>query len=102
MTILQVNDHSLSVPLSVCTISDLVLYLKHSPEHVVVECNTAVYKGTDTTYTLQENDTINIVHFVGGGQWVAILNFTIGKGRFLCSFLTIGYTAWYDDNKMDR
>tara|TARA_B100001121_G_C18246771_1_gene415373 strand:+ start:364 stop:567 length:204 start_codon:yes stop_codon:yes gene_type:complete len=67
MIVLTLNDTETSVPSTVQTIAELVRHVNKSPEHVVVECNETVYKGTDTSYTLQANDTINIVHFVGGG-----------------------------------
>ena len=50
------------------TLNELVTHFKLSPEHVVVDCNGTVYKGTDSQYIIQENDTIEIVHFVGGGS----------------------------------
>ena len=50
------------------TIQDLIVYLEKEPKTVVVECNQEVFKGTDTRYTLRNNDSIEIVHFVGGGS----------------------------------
>lgn len=64
---LILNGDEMTVSGSVKTIRDLVLFLKKSPEHVVVECGGEVFKGVDTDYVLKDGDAIEVVHFVGGG-----------------------------------
>lgn len=50
------------------TLSQLVTTLDLPPERIAVELNQSVVRRVDwQKLTLQENDRLEIVHFVGGG-----------------------------------
>ena len=68
MKALTINGTPTSVPDEIQSIRDLVIHLGKTPSHVVVECGEAVFKGGDVSYVLQDGDTVEVVHFVGGGS----------------------------------
>ncbi len=79
---------------SASTIADLVRQLELLPEKVAVECNgTIVPRSTLEAAPLNEGDTLEIVHFVGGGDhedtWTV-------AGRTFKSRLIVG-TGKYKD-----
>ena len=64
---LVINGQKHVVPNTIKTINDLILYLKKNPNHIVVEYNGEVLKGSDTSCQLQNHDHCELIHFVGGG-----------------------------------
>ncbi len=79
---------------SASTIADLVRQLELLPEKVAVECNAAIVpRSTLEAAPLNEGDTLEIVHFVGGGDhedtWTV-------AGRTFKSRLIVG-TGKYKD-----
>ncbi|MDA1354002.1 MAG: sulfur carrier protein ThiS [bacterium] len=64
---LTVNGEEDSFRLGERTVQALVRCLGFVPEHVVVECNGEIYKGSDTQQEISDGDVIEIVRFVGGG-----------------------------------
>ncbi len=52
------------------TLSELLSELAILPEHVAVELNLRIIKRADLpTQTLKEGDTVEIINFVGGGNY---------------------------------
>ena len=52
------------------TLVQLISLLKLKPEQIAVELNRIVVRRADWPATaLREGDTLEIVHFVGGGCW---------------------------------
>lgn len=68
---LTVNGEEETFQLGERTVQALVRHLGFVPEHVVVECNGTVYKGTDSQAEINDGDILEIVRFVGGGSSVA-------------------------------
>ncbi len=51
-----------------CTITDVLQQLQLNPENVVIEKNKKIVPSTIfSTTTLNEQDTLELLHFVGGG-----------------------------------
>ena len=51
-----------------CTVDDVICELKLNSEHVVVEHNRVILsRNRRETVHLKEGDTLEIIHFVGGG-----------------------------------
>ena len=64
---IQVNgeEHEVSLNLS---LHELIDHLHLAPERIAIELNQKVVRRADWSVThLQENDRVEIVHFVGGG-----------------------------------
>ena len=64
---IQVNgeEHEISLNLS---LHELIDHLHLAPERIAIELNQKVVRRADWSVThLQENDRVEIVHFVGGG-----------------------------------
>jgi thiamine biosynthesis protein ThiS len=54
-----------------CTVAELLDHLQIGRERVAVEVGLQIVpKANYDTYTLSEGDSIEIVHFVGGGQGI--------------------------------
>jgi thiamine biosynthesis protein ThiS len=52
------------------TLQELLGELRIKPERVAVEVNLSIIKKSDYgSYKLKDGDRIEIVNFVGGGQW---------------------------------
>ncbi|MBM7698798.1 sulfur carrier protein ThiS [Kurthia huakuii] len=67
MTI-TVNGHNMDIPLSCNTIAQLLAHLKLKETLAIVEQNGHILsKKTYATQQLHQQDTIEIVQFVGGG-----------------------------------
>ncbi|WLR51418.1 sulfur carrier protein ThiS [Bacillus tianshenii] len=67
MTII-VNGENVEVPATVQTIDDLVQHYKLGQKIIVVEHNKQIIeKESYTKQVIKENDSIEIVNFVGGG-----------------------------------
>jgi thiamine biosynthesis protein ThiS len=65
---IQVNGESRAVP-DRLTLQDLVAHLNFSLERLAIELNHEVVRRSDWLATiLKEEDQVEIVHFVGGGQ----------------------------------
>jgi len=65
---LIINGEKKSIP-NVKTVDDILLFLKITPTHVMIEHNDKwIRKPFPATTTLAENDRLEIVHFVGGGS----------------------------------
>ena len=68
MITITVNGKELSVPTNT-TLSELINELNVSPTHKLIELRNTIYKQEDfNTITIQENDTLEIIQFMGGGQ----------------------------------
>jgi thiamine biosynthesis protein ThiS len=65
---LTINGDEQDIPLQEQSIAGLVAFLGFTPGHVVVECNSVVYKGDDAQYCLQNGDVLEVVRFIGGGS----------------------------------
>ena len=67
---LQINGETQEVPPNL-TLSGLVAHLELRPERVAVELNKQIVKrSTWKDIELSEGDTLEIVHFVGGGSLI--------------------------------
>jgi len=66
---LIVNGEQISIAvLERNTLDSLLEYYKLSPGRVAIEINATVIKKKDYSQTtIQDNDVIEIIHFVGGG-----------------------------------
>ena len=65
--IIEVNGEALDLPSNI-TVAELVKHLALAPERLAIELNRQVVRRSDWPQTLlNENDRIEIVHFVGGG-----------------------------------
>lgn len=63
---LQVNGKALSLDGN--TVADLVQQMKLTGKRLAVEVNGEIIaKSTHSTFTLKEQDTIEIIHAIGGG-----------------------------------
>ena len=66
--IIEVNGEALDLPLNI-TVAELIKHLALAPERLAIELNRQVVRRSDWPQTLlNENDRIEIVHFVGGGM----------------------------------
>ena len=64
---ITVNDESRELPAD-ATIADLVTSLALGPRRIAVEVNRAVVPRADyAAHRLADGDTVEIIHFVGGG-----------------------------------
>ena len=64
---IQVNGEEREVSLNL-SLHELIDHLHLAPERIAIELNQKVVRRTDWPVTrLQENDRVEIVHFVGGG-----------------------------------
>ena len=64
---ITVNDEPRELPAD-ATIADLVTSLALGPRRIAVEVNRAVVPRADyAAHRLAEGDTVEIIHFVGGG-----------------------------------
>ncbi len=64
---LTVNGDPRSVP-GPATVADLLAHLSLDPRAVVVEVNRTILRRPDLESTpLHEGDSVEVVHFVGGG-----------------------------------
>ena len=64
---ITVNDEPRELPAD-ATIADLVASLALGPRRIAVEVNRAVVPRADyAAHRLAEGDTVEIIHFVGGG-----------------------------------
>ena len=62
------NGEALDLPLNI-TVAELIKHLALAPERLAIELNRQVVRRSDWPQTLlNENDRIEIVHFVGGGM----------------------------------
>jgi thiamine biosynthesis protein ThiS len=53
------------------SLSDLVEHLELAPSRIAIELNRVVVRRSTWSSTIiKEGDKIEIVHFVGGGDWV--------------------------------
>lgn len=67
---LRINGEEREVPGDL-SLQDLVTHLALTPERIAIELNQSVVRRAAWPSTvLQENDQIEIVHFVGGGKVV--------------------------------
>jgi sulfur carrier protein len=65
--IIEVNGEALDLPVNI-TVAELIKHLALAPERLAIELNRHVVRRSDWPQTLlNENDRIEIVHFVGGG-----------------------------------
>jgi thiamine biosynthesis protein ThiS len=65
---LTINGDRREVPENL-TIETLIRHLSLAPERLAVERNREVIRRTDWPNTqLEENDQLEIIHFVGGGK----------------------------------
>ena len=65
---IRVNDEEREVSFNL-SLQDLIEYLHLAPERIAIELNQKVVRRPDWPVThLQENDRVEIVHFVGGGS----------------------------------
>ena len=62
-----VNGNSVKLTSSIQTICDIVTHFKLKPDAVVVEINDRIVPGTDCSIPIKDSDSIEIVHFMGGG-----------------------------------
>ena len=75
---LLVNGEKRTIP-DGTTVSQLLETLKVQPERVVVEVNLTILKRAEHPATvLKEGDTVEIVHFVGGGALDGMPTETVG------------------------
>ena len=66
---IKVNGEEREVP-DRATINDLVKHLALAPERLAIELNREVVRrGEWSTIVLTEGDQVEIIHFVGGGQF---------------------------------
>ncbi len=64
---LTVNGDPRSIP-APATVAELLIHLELDPRAVVVELNRTILRRPDLEATaLQDGDTVEVVHFVGGG-----------------------------------
>lgn len=64
---LTINGEAHTVPAET-TIAKLIEHLKLRPERLAVEVNRQIIRRTNwAETTLREDDSVEIVHFVGGG-----------------------------------
>jgi len=64
---IQVNGEKHEVSLNL-SLHELIDHLHLAPERIAIELNQKVVRRADWSVThLQENDRVEIVHFVGGG-----------------------------------
>jgi thiamine biosynthesis protein ThiS len=67
MVQVTVNDEPRGLPAG-ATVADLVATLGLGPRRVAVEVNREIVaRATYTTTVLNDGDTVEIIHFVGGG-----------------------------------
>jgi len=67
MVQVTVNDEPQRLPAG-ATVADLVATLGLGPRRVAVEVNREIVaRATYTTTVLNDGDTVEIIHFVGGG-----------------------------------
>ena len=65
---LTINGESQALPDTLSTVQDLLEYLKIQDRIVVVEINRNILQKEDHgNTTVSDGDTIELVHFVGGG-----------------------------------
>lgn len=65
--LIQLNGEEREVSLNL-SLQDLIDHLNLAPERIAIELNQKVVRRPDWSAThLQENDRVEIVHFVGGG-----------------------------------
>lgn len=65
---LVINGEKQTLPDTLSTVQDLLEYLKIQDRIVVVEINRNILQKEDHKNTpISEGDTIELVHFVGGG-----------------------------------
>ena len=68
MVCLVVNGESTTFLDSVSTLEDIREHYNFKPNTVIMELNGELFKDDDfSTQKIQENDTLEIVHFMGGG-----------------------------------
>lgn len=65
---LIINGENKKLPFVEPQLQDLFAFLNVNPAHVMVELNAKWLQKPYTDITLKENDHLEIVHFVGGGQ----------------------------------
>jgi len=64
---IQVNGEEREVALNL-SLHELIDHLDLAPERIAIELNQKVVRRADWSVThLQENDRVEVVHFVGGG-----------------------------------
>ena len=64
---IQINGESREIP-DGTTLAQLVSLLQLKPEQIAIELNRTVVRRADwSKVLLREDDTLEIVHFVGGG-----------------------------------
>ena len=49
------------------TSQSLLNRFKQNPDHIMIEHNATIYKGTQWECSIQDGDTIEIIQFMGGG-----------------------------------
>ena len=65
---LVVNGNTVEFPNSLSTLEDIRSHYGFKPNTVIMEHNGSLYKDKDFKIVLiSENDTLEIVHFMGGG-----------------------------------
>ena len=68
MKLIQLNGKTIELPETVHCIQDLLQLYKLENRIVVIEVNKEIiYKEQYSEQTLSDRDTVEIVHFVGGG-----------------------------------
>ena len=66
---IQVNGEEREVALNL-SLNELIDHLDLAPERIAIELNQKVVRRADWSIThLQENDRVEVVHFVGGGNY---------------------------------
>ncbi len=66
---IKLNGKSFNCP-DGTTVCDLIQLHGFAPERVAAELNGALVRRTDFPQTgLSDGDTVELVHFVGGGEW---------------------------------
>jgi thiamine biosynthesis protein ThiS len=79
---IQTNGETHEVPDGL-SLLDLISSLGLSPERLAIELNGVVVRRAEWPLThLQENDRVEIVHFVGGGQGASTAAAEVRKSRF--------------------
>lgn len=65
---LIINGENKKLPFVQPQLQDLFEFLKLNPDHIMIELNAKWLQKPYTNITLRENDHLEIVHFVGGGN----------------------------------
>lgn len=65
----RLNGDQYVVPATIQTLADLISHLSLNAAHIVIQHNDHIVGSSSfATQSLQANDAIDIVHFVGGGS----------------------------------